>query len=135
MAQPLVVLDIATFRAEFPQFADATAYPDAVIAARWKLASRFVDNAAPSRLPVDVLEDVLPLLTCHLLTLDTRNGLVGALTSATQGSVNAGYTYTPRMNAQWWTQTQCGATAWELLLPYRAGGHWISGRGCHGRCR
>ena len=126
----VVVLDIAAFRAEFPQFADETQFPAAMLEAQWKVAGRFVDNSEGSRLPYDLRELVLPLVLCHLLTLAGRSsGLVGALTSATEGSVSAGSTFTPRQGSQWWMQTQCGATAWELLMPYRLGGRWIAG-GC-----
>ena len=132
MAGGVVALDIPAFRAEFPQFADETAWPDAMLQAQWRVAGRFVDNSETSRLPYEFRADVLPFVLCHLLALTGRNGgLMGALTSATQGSVSAGSTWTPRQNAAWWQQTQCGATAWELLLPYRTGGHWITG-GCHG---
>lgn len=92
MAGGVVELDTAAFRAEFPQFADTTAWPDSMLQAQWAIAGRFVDNSATSRLSYDFRADVLPFVLCHLLTLLGRNGggLMGALTQATEGSVSAG---------------------------------------------
>ena len=133
MAGGVVELDTAAFRAEFPQFADTTAWPDATHSVPWANTAGYADATDTSPLSNGIPADVLPFVLCHLLTLLGRNGgLMGALTQATEGSVSAGSTWTPRQGAQWWTQTQCGATAWELLLPFRTGGRWFSG-GCGGR--
>ena len=135
--QPGVVpLDIAAFRRAWPQFADEAVTPDAIIRVAWREAGLLVGNTPGGRIPyappeVETRAVVMDLVLCHLLTLRQRSGLVGTLTSAAQGSVSAGSSYTPAKNSRWWEQTPCGATAWELMLPYRSGGLWISG-GC--RC-
>lgn len=128
-------LDIAAFRAAFPQFADETVAPDAMIEARWRVACRMIDNTPGGRIPyappdVETRAVILALALCHLLTLALRGGLVGTLTNATEGSVTAAASYAQGRGSRWWDQTPCGAAAWELMLPYRLGGRWIAGRGC-----
>ena len=134
----VVPLDIAAFRAAWPQFADPGETPDAAIEAAWRMAGLLAGNRPGGRIPyappeVETRAVVMDLVLCHLLTLRQRGGggLVGTLTSATEGMVSAGSTFTQAKSSRWWEQTQCGATAWELMLPYRSGGLWIGG-GC--RC-
>ena len=132
----VVPLDIATFRAAFPAFADPNETPDAAIESAWAVAGLLVGNRPGGRIPYAPPEVVtraviMDLALCHLLTLRQRGGLVGILTSATQGSVSAGSAFAQAKSSRWWDQTPCGATAWELMLPYRSGGWWIRG-GC--RC-
>ena len=131
----IVTLDIAWFRAAYPQFSDAEVLPDAVIERLWGEAEILVDNSATSANPArepsgNPRAAILYALLCHLATLATRGDVVGRVGGATQGSVNMSLAYgSVRNNPQWWQQTQCGATAWELLRGWAIGPLYFSG-GC-----
>lgn len=111
----VVTLDIAYFRAAYPQFSDAGALPDAVIERLWGEAEILVDNSAASPIPArepsgNPRAAILYALLCHLAALATRGDVVGRVGGATQGSVNMSLAYgSVRNNPQWWQQTQCGA--------------------------
>lgn len=128
----VVTLDAAAWRELFPAFATAT---DAQVGQWFALACMLVDNSDHSAVPYDPparlqRQAVIDLAMCHLATLAGRGDTVGRVSSAGQGSVNTGMDYQAgAKNAAWWTQTQCGATAWQLLKPYRVGGAYF-----HGRC-
>ena len=129
-----VPLDAALFRELYPKFAKST---DAQITQWWGVACVLIDNSPGSRIPYDppvilTRRVILYAALCHLAALDSRAGLVGRMQSAAEGSVNAGFTYTDRANAAWWNQTQCGATVWQMLKPWRTGGLYFSGRRCRG---
>ncbi len=128
----VVELDIEGWRELFPAFAEAA---DAQVQHWFAQACMLVGNDAGSMIPYDPpsrlqRQTVINLVMCHLATLDRRGDAVGRVTSATQGSVSSSTDYAAAgRNAAWWTQSQCGATAWQLLKPYRVGGLYL-----HGRC-
>lgn len=128
----VVALDADAWRELFPAFAKAT---DAQVGQWFTLACLLVGNDEGGMIPYDPparlqRQAVIDLVMCHLATLDGRGDAVGRVTSATQGSVSSSTEYAAAgKNSAWWTQTQCGATAWQLLRPYRAGGAYF-----HGRC-
>lgn len=65
---------------------------------------------------------LLYLLTAHYGTLFTRGmGSVGAVSSASEGSVSVGYNVNTQQNALFFNQTQYGALYWQAILPYRTG--------------
>lgn len=131
MATPYVVeLDIPEWRATYPQYPDV---PDAQLLGLWDVACDLVGNSPSSRIPYNpprtsARKAVLYATLCHLAYLATRGDVVGNLTSATEGSVNAGLAYLQKANSRWWDQSPCGATAWMLLARYRSGGLYV--RGC-----
>ena len=126
----VVELDIAYFRAAYPAFADAETAPDAMLERLWSEAEILVDNTAASSIPArdpsgNPRAAILYALLCHLATLETRGDVVGR---AAQGSVNMSLAWgTARQNPQWWQQTQCGATAWELLRGWAIGPLYFPG--------
>lgn len=126
----IVVLDIPTWRAMYPAYAALT---DAQITMFFAQARMIVRNRESSPVPYNPPENsdreiILYLLTCHLAELTTRGaGSVGRVASAAEGSVNASMAMGSRNNARWYEQTQCGSTAWQLLLPYRTGGKYVVG--------
>lgn len=128
----VVTLDADAWRELYPAFAAAT---DAQVRHWFAVACLLVDNSERSPVPYDPparlqRQAILDLVMCHLATLDRRGGIVGRMSNAAQGSVNTGIDYQAgNKNAAWWTQTQCGATVWQLLKPYRVGGAYY-----HGRC-
>lgn len=130
----IVPLDIPLFREMYPKLADAS---DAQITLWWGVACELVGNSQSSRIPynpphVMTRQIILYAALCHVGSLSRRDGgLVGRLQSAAQGTVNTSLGYTDRANAVWWNQTQCGATVWQLLKPWRTGGIYFTGRRCH----
>lgn len=128
----VVVLDIPTFRAMYPEF-DAVA--DAQIMQAFNAACLFCSNSAASPVPYEPgvnteRETLLYLLTCHILTLGMRGGIVvGSMTAAAEGSVNTSFATPQAVNAAWYNQTQCGATYWAATLKYRQGRYY--GRRCY----
>ena len=68
---------------------------------------------------------LLYMLVCHIATLQQRGtGMVGLLTSATEGKVSVGLqAYTN--NPNWYSQTQCGSMFWLATAKYRVGMRYI----------
>ncbi len=62
------------------------------------------------------------LLVAHIATLNsaTRGGLVGRISSATQGSVTVQTEYAGPANAAWFNQTPYGAQYWQMTVQYRS---------------
>lgn len=85
-------------------------------------ATDFLDNTECSR-----VTDVAPrtrflyLLTAHIagLGLVSRGGLVGRLSSVTQGSISISTEYAAPGSAAWYAQTAWGAQYWAATAPYR----------------
>lgn len=90
----VVELDIAYFRAAYPQFADADAVPDAMLwsACGARPGSLWTTRRPPPFRPAtpsgNPRKAILYALLCHLATLETRGDAVGRVGGATQGSVN-----------------------------------------------
>lgn len=130
----VVVLDVDLFREMYPLYAEAS---DAQIGGWWELATAIIDNTPASRIPyappsVTTRKVLLYLLMCHFATLDGRGpGAVGRVTQAAEGAVNGQISSALDQSKQaaWWMQSQCGATAWEILKKFRTGGLYFHG-GC-----
>lgn len=131
----VVILDIPAWRALYPQFADPAALSDERLTALWAVAGQIVGNTPRGRIPyepeqgVETRAVIMAALLCHLATLALRGDLVGNVTNAAEGTVNAGLALMQRANSRWWEQTQCGLLAWQLLAPFRGGGLYVPG-GC-----
>lgn len=128
---PVVAFDPEEFKGIYVEFAD---FDDTRLEYFFQVASVLVDNSEHSKVPYNPPHTVtrkliLYALICHLCELAIRGGgLVGSMTSASEGSVSAGYTAPTNPNAAWYNQTQCGAIAWQLMQPYILGGRAY--RGC-----
>lgn len=118
------------FREIYPQFA---LFSDAQLEYAFDVACLVVDNSQRSKVPYDppavnTRRTVLYMLVCHLCTLEQRGGgTVGTMTNAAQGSVSATFAAPDTPNAEWFNQTQCGATAWRLLSGLIFGGRLYNG--------
>lgn len=121
---------IATFRADFPEFANVTTYPDAQI--------NFYAGLAESLLPLCVWGDTKPyaveLYVAHEITLAAQNvaaaanggspgGSGGPASSKTVGSVSVSYdsNVTSEKDAGWWNMTTYGKQLWRLIQIFGAG--------------
>lgn len=134
----VVIFDPAQFKLAFPEFAGV---PDLRLTMTFTAATAILDNTDAS--PVTDAaqrEAMFYYLIGHLLTLfgytDTAGtavpgaGVVGRLSSASEGSVSSSFEMNvpANANAAWWNQTQYGATYWMLTLPYRTVQYVASGR-------
>lgn len=127
MMDGAVVFDAAEFKILYPQFAEL---PDAVLDNYFNAATLLLDNTGKS-LVVDLGERkaLLYMLVCHIATLKGRGDtLVGTITAAAEGKVNV--SVTPLNNANWYTQTQCGALYWAATAKYRMGVRYCAYRQC-----
>ena len=128
---PIVVFDPTEFRQRRPQLESLS---DAQLLAAFDTACLILDNSERSPVPyapdAGVLDrkTLLDLLVCHLATLALRGGgAVGALSSATEGSVSASFQAPTVAGADWFCQTPCGFADWQAVAGYRFGGRWYAG--------
>ncbi|WHB31199.1 virion structural protein [Xanthomonas phage NEB7] len=126
----VVVFDPAAFKAAFPEFATV---PDARLNILFLSATGVIDNTDASVI-ADVARRsaILSLVVAHLLAQfgttvvgtggANPSGVVGRLSSATEGSVSSSFEFNipASAGAAWWNQTQYGAMAWMLLAPFRS---------------
>lgn len=120
-----MTVTVAQFRADFPEFADATKYPDASV--------NFWLNIAATRLdPVrwaDMLDPGTELFVAHQVVLSARNAksagvTVAPIASKSVDKVSVSYdTSAVRLdNAGHWAATNYGQQFWQLLQMAGAGG-------------
>ena len=128
----IVIFDPDLFRQQRPQFSDNTKYSDAFLQNCFNEAELICNNTDASVVPYNPANNIndrqilLYLLTCHIATL-TTSGQVGSITSATEGSVSAGFYVDQRKGAAWFTQTQCGYMYWQMIQKYKCGGIFVPG--------
>lgn len=126
----IVVLDISKFRAMFPEFSNVT---DVQLPFLFDQATDYLNNTDFS-LVVDVTkrERLLYLLMAHLAYVrygDNKgnggSGLVGRLSSASEGSVSvsseAGQV---EFRYMWYTQSQYGMDFWQATKVYRMANYY-----------
>lgn len=120
---PAVVFDPAAFKARYPEFA---AVADATLAACFTEAGLYLSNADNS--PVQNLTrraTLFNMLTAHvaylggLLSADGMPRPVGRLSQAGEGSVSAAFEGAPPGSAQWFQQSQYGASFWAATSSLR----------------
>ena len=128
----VVTFSPADFRQDFPQFADPVKYPDRRLQSSFNTAATLLDNSEASPVPYDpgrgelTRETMLHYLTCHLLTLAgwAADGRSGPISNASEGSVSVGFAVPQVADDNYYLQTPCGQTYWQMSLPYRVGGRY-----------
>lgn len=125
-------LDIAAFRAMFPQFASEAIYPNASLEMWWAMATVSMSAADNCALYGDTLQLALNLMTAHLgaLFVSMASGKRGGvLTSASIDKVSVGYESPPFKNGWqfWLASTPYGLQLWALLTGLAAGGFYVGG--------
>jgi hypothetical protein len=129
MGAVAATFNFAQWQAQFP----ALAYvPESTATAWWTVAGEvYLNNSGGSPVcSVPLQAQLLNLLTAHLCQLfvpnpasgtGTQPGLVGRISSASEGSVSvsAEYAAGTLANASWYVQTQAGASYWEATKVYR----------------
>ena len=124
----IVVFNATEFRTFYPKFTEEL-ISDEQLDNLFQLACTFIDNTDKSRFPYDpdrniyTRKQMLYLLVCHLATMELWGaGQSGPLTSATQGSVSVGFQSMDMWGQPWFSQTPCGRTILQMLMPYALGG-------------
>jgi len=123
-----VVFNPKLFRELYPMF---SAMSDPLLEALFVQACMYLDNTDAS-LVMDLKEreQLLMLLLAHLCALrgygekdgaSGGSGLVGRITSASEGSVSVSVDSSGSNDESWWyLQTPWGAEYWQLTSPYRS---------------
>ena len=120
----VVIFDPATFAIQYPEF--ATTNP-ARLQFFFDQAGLYLDNTAASPVQdVALRSTYLSLLTAHIAQLSGAgpggaSGLVGRVSSATQGSVSVQTAYSTNVGASmaWYIQTPYGAQYWQATAALR----------------
>lgn len=132
MADPHVI-DLASFRILFPQFAVPVAYPDAVLTAFFGSATAYLGEYDNYALSGQGLQTGLNLMTAHLLAIGTGaaagTGGSGVVTGSTIDKVSVTLMAPPARTAWafWLSGSPYGAQLWALLSMRSAGGFFIGG--------
>ena len=130
-----ITFDVATFRVLFPQFANATAFPDVKLQADFDMATAYVSADTYGDMPVAARGQALNLMTAHLLALGViiaqngYQGQVGIITGAVVDHVQITLAPPPvKSQWQWWLNTTpYGAQLVGLLQAQAAGGFYVGG--------
>ena len=122
---------VSDFRRDFPQFSDATKYPDTIIQFRLNLADLLIDGSAMAELFPYIVE----LFVAHYLALyssDSKSAAVGGaggsnsgvLTSKSVDKVSMGYDTSATLNpdAGFWNNTRYGSEFWQYISMFGFGG-------------
>lgn len=124
----VVTFDIKTFRELYPEFAAAS---ETLLEALFNQASTLYLNNTDESVVQDLKEreQLFFLLVAHLCALrgfgsgqngGQGGGLVGRITSASEGSVSVSVDNSGSNDQSWWfLQTPYGASYWQATAPYR----------------
>ncbi|WP_338561883.1 DUF4054 domain-containing protein [Erwinia sp. E_sp_B04_7] len=121
----IVTFDIAAFRERYPEFNTVS---DSLLNAYFVEATVYLNNTDTSPVSdVAVRAVYLNMLVAHLAAMNSgvggqaASGLVGRVTSASEGSVSVSVDAGPSSASSWWyMQTPYGAAYWQATLPYRS---------------
>ncbi|WP_147196030.1 DUF4054 domain-containing protein [Pantoea sp. CCBC3-3-1] len=120
----IVAFDIAVFRTRYPEFDTVN---DSLLNAYFSEATIYLNNTDASPVTdVNQRAVLLNMLVAHLAALNSgvggqaASGLVGRVTSASEGSVSVSVDAGPSSASSWWyMQTPYGAQYWQITAPYR----------------
>ena len=132
----VVVFDPAAFKVTYPEFG---AVADDTLQAKFNLTPVYLNNTDSSLVSDPVQRAILlNMLVAHLCALSGLNasggagaaqaGMVGRITSATEGTVSVSSDFdNGQPSSAWFTQTQYGAMYWQAIAPYKTM-HYMPGR-------
>lgn len=120
----IFVFDPAEFRALYPNF---DSYTDEQLEWFFEMVENdILDNTESACIPLKTRRKLFFLLVAHMAELQNRindgnTGLVGRISSATEGSVSisSDYLSSPTALAQWLNQTSYGAMYYAMTAKYR----------------
>lgn len=115
----VVFFDETAFKARYPEFSALTS---AALSAYFTEATIYLNNTEASPVTDEVQRAILlNMLVAHIAQLAaSASGMVGRISSATEGSVTVQSEMGPMTNSQaWWMQTKYGASYWQATASYR----------------
>ncbi len=118
---PVAAFDYALWSARYPALAATVAEPLAT--AYYAEAGLYLDNTDTSLVTdLDERRRLLNMIVAHIATLEARasSGVVGRVSSATEGSVTVASELVAPGSAAWFTQTTYGLSYWAATKRYRA---------------
>lgn len=132
VTSPILTFDVAQFRAEFPEFANATTFPDVTLQMYWDNATCYVSDVNCGTLAGECRQLALNLMTAHLTKLSQlilAGQTPGLVQNATVDKVTVGLTPPPlRSEWQWWLMTTpYGMQLLALLQGRSVGGFYVGG--------
>lgn len=119
----VVAFDAAAFKVRYPEFAGVS---DGRLQACFDESGLYLantDSSSVQNIPKRTL--LLNMLTAHIafvggaLSVDGQTRPVGRVSQAGEGSVNAAFEGPPPGSAQWFQQTQYGASFWQATSNLR----------------
>lgn len=123
-------LDIAAFRAAFPQFADDTAYPDAMLDGKFAIAKCYIEDNNCT-FDETCRQYAYQLMMAHLLTISSMiaSGVPSRMvSSATEGPVNVSFSEPPNTNTLfYWLMTTPYGVELSALLSINSVGDYYGG--------
>jgi len=131
-----VTLDATAFRAQFPQFANATAFPDLFLQGQFDTATAYIQPEVCSDMTLAQRTLALYQMTAHLLALgvivaqNNYQGQPGITTAATVDGISVTLAQPPYGTSEWryWLNlTPYGAMLLALLSAQSVGGFYIGG--------
>jgi len=127
-----IVFDIPSFRLKFPEFANATTYPNEMLQIYWDTATCYINNEDYGCLSGSCRELALNYMTAHLTKIgtDTTVGDDPAfVNSATVDKVSVNIQSPPQKDQyEWWLSlTSYGQQLLALLKIRPVGGFYIGG--------
>jgi hypothetical protein len=129
----------ATFRAQFPEYADDVTYTNATLSSYWTMGTAYIsqNNAgcfftqAQAQLASDLICAHLAKLYASMVgtAAGDGSGITGVVTGATEGSVNVTLAPPPTTTGfqYWLSSTAYGQQLRALLKAAAAGGPFIGG--------
>ena len=132
MSAPYTI-DVTQFRIDYPQFANPTNYPDALIENTFDTATCYIANSDYGYLSGDCRYKALTLITAHLLLLNTwinSNEVPGLVEQSKIDMIQLTLTAAPiKSQWAWWLSlTGYGQSLLALLTASSVGGMYIGGR-------
>lgn len=138
----VVTFNVDTFREIYPEFSNVS---DTVLSFLFTEATILLNNTDSSKVTdVTVREPLLYMLMAHIAYIrfgtssgSGGSGLVGRVSSATEGSVSVSTDLgSLSESATWYAQSPYGLTYWQLTAGWRNGSAYYPGsksRGYYGR--
>ena len=124
----VVIFDYSQWQSNFQKLA---AIPQGEASGYFDLATIYCDNTPFSSIRnLGIRARILGLLTAHIATLmgPDRDGLVGRITAASEGSVSVSADMPgASASAAWFNQTVFGAAAYQAMAAFRLGGRYRPG--------
>jgi len=113
-----VTFDYSAWVARYPEFSSVL---ESTAAMYFSEATLYCDNSGQSRVTDESVRSVLlNMLTAHIAFIAARDaGVVGRISSASEGSVSASFSGPTPGTGEWFLQSKYGAAFWQATAQYR----------------